>query len=153
MIKARTYDKRGRPIYVFALAPENVVRLRGGDPIYFAGHEIGLPGHHFVMLYHGPHVRDHMAEVERIAAPIRANDPRVLCSFGLDDYGLERLGRELYDLDGERFHIDGRIIITIGTEARISSLFGIDAEPVPPGYRDELDPSTGTLKRRRQEDA
>ncbi|OXS92672.1 hypothetical protein [Pandoraea apista] len=46
MIKARSGD-----LVILGLSRENTDRLQGGEPIYFDGDQIGLPGKRFLIMF------------------------------------------------------------------------------------------------------
>ena len=141
MIKARATSNEGTPLYVLGLAPENVTRLKAGNPIYFAGVELNLPDHHFLIV----HAED--GETLSLAHEQYAQgDPRRLHSFGLSDAVLERLKKA-----PAVFHssLDGQVVFMVGEPEEIGARLGLSiAGPVPRGYRDELDPITGCLVRK-----
>lgn len=44
MIRAKGRDRTGRTVYYLGIDDENVRRLKAGDPIAFAGEELGISG-------------------------------------------------------------------------------------------------------------
>lgn len=50
MIKAVIING-GSPLVILGLSGENVTRIAAGEPIFFRGDEIKLPGYDFVIMY------------------------------------------------------------------------------------------------------
>jgi hypothetical protein len=149
MLKARARGKDGRPLYVLGLSQLNVAKLLKGRPIVFDGSELGLAGKHFLIAH---------AETNKQALALSKQhgqgDPRKLVALCLGRSALEQLRVETVELDGAPFKIDGTIMLVYGdTEQTLGAVLGFDLAPLPPGYRDDLDPLTGLVRRRRVEDA
>ncbi len=145
MLKIKTEDKDGRPIYLMGLSPMNMQVLKKGDPISFDGNAIGAPpGHWFLIAY----VRD-AADLKRhhdhFAVPGKHNH-----TIGIDRSAWESLSKgDLVRMPGTRMQLDGDIVLVCGVDThQIAAAVGIDVAPLPSGYRDELDPVTGQVVRK-----
>lgn len=149
MIKARLRGTDGRPLYVLGLSQLNIAKLLKGRPIVFDGGELGLYGRQFLIA-----LAANRAEASALSALHSRGDPRKLVSLCFDPEALDGLRTEPVELNGGPFQLDGDILlIYCETEQALAAALGFPRDPLPPGYRDELDPLTGLVQRRRVEDA
>lgn len=147
MLKAKVRGPDG-PLYVFGLSAENVKRLLQGDPIAFDGREVAAPpGQRFLIAW---------AETE---ADIRRQHDHFAVpglhthTIGMSRAVLKGLAHEPARMPGARMKLDGDVLIFAGdTEAAMGeALLGIRMPETKSGYRDELDPLTGAMRRIRVE--
>lgn len=146
MLKAKAQGKAG-PLYIIGLNADNMRELQKRNPISFAGEELGVPGHWFLLAA----VRD--ADDLKRHHDHFAVEGKHNHTIGIDKSAWATLKRgEAVTLPGLRMKMDGDIVLMIGeTNEELAEALDVEITETPSGYRDELDPVTGMIIRKKVE--
>lgn len=138
--KARTADG---PVYVFGLSDCNVELLRRGDPIFFDGREVQAPTGHWFLIAYAETPGEVRRYHDRFAPPGQHTH-----TIGISQKVLAGLKLEPVRMPGARMSLDADVLLFAGdTEAALAAALGFAISEPKSGFRDELDPLTGTVRR------